>query len=468
MSLKLYNTLTKRIDKFVPISNKKVGVYTCGPTVYDHAHIGHWFTYVRIDTLIRLLKILDYKVDWIMNITDVGHLVSDGDDGEDKLQKGAIREGKTAWQIAQFYTNEFLEGMKELNITMPNKIVKATDHISDQIELIKKLEVKGLTYKIDDGIYFNTALFPEYSQFAQLDIDDQQAGIRVSFNSQKKNKSDFALWKFSPKKLKRDMEWNSPWGIGFPGWHIECSAMSMKYLGETFDIHTGGIDHIPVHHTNEIAQSKSITGKPLANFWLHTNHITIDNTKISKSLGNSITLSDIKNHQHSSRTIRLHVLESHYRSQSKFSYTGLNASKNRLKSWDQVAALIWQIKETTAEKNNSLNLYQKQIIDVISNDLNSPLALSIIDDSFNEIKNKYIDTISLGSLKNYLQFLDTLFGLKLLDIKDINDNNKKIIRKRIIARENKDWKLSDKLRDTLSQDGIGLIDNENITYWFYL
>ena len=238
--MKLYNTLTRSVDEINPQNPPKVTVYTCGPTVYDYAHVGHWFNYVRMDTLIRTLKLSGLDTTWVMNITDVGHLVSDADEGEDKLEKGAKREGKTAWEVAEFYTKDFLECMAKLNILTPDHIPKATDHISEQIELIKSLESKGYTYIISDGVYYDTSKFAEYAKFAQLDLEGQQAGARVNINEEKRNQTDFALWKFSPKHMesdsdmsskKRDMEWESPWGVGFPGWHIECSAMSMKYLG---------------------------------------------------------------------------------------------------------------------------------------------------------------------------------------------------------------------------------------------
>lgn len=317
--MRLYNTLTRTIDELKPINAPIVTVYTCGPTVYDYPQIGNWFTYVRWDTLIRTLKASGLQPNWVLNVTDVGHLVSDADEGEDKLEKGARREGKTAWDIAKFYTNDFVAGMHALNMLIPDQMPRATDHIAEQIDLIKKLEDKGFTYTTSDGIYYDTAKFPRYADFAKLDLDEQQAGARVKVNPEKRNSTDFALWKFSPKDHKRDMEWDSPWGKGFPGWHLECSAMSMKYLGETIDIHTGGIDHVPIHHTNEVAQSEAITGKPLANIWLHGNHIMVNGEKISKSLGNSIRLQDIQAKGFSPIVLRLHVLESHYRSQSKFS-----------------------------------------------------------------------------------------------------------------------------------------------------
>jgi len=337
--VQLYNTLTRQVDTIEPLNAPRVTVYTCGPTVYDYAHIGHWFNYVRMDTLIRALKLSGYQPDWVMNITDVGHLVSDADEGEDKLEKGAKREGKTAWEVADFYTQDFLHGMELLHISTPDHIVKATDHIAEQIELIQKLEAKGYTYATHDGVYYDTSQFEGYAAFARLDLDSLQAGARVEYNREKRNPTDFALWKFSPPPdtdgKTRDMEWDSPWSPpgtpagetrkGFPGWHIECSAMSMKYLGETLDIHAGGIDHIQVHHTNEIAQSEAATGKRFANYWMHSNHVMAGDEKISKSLGNGMRLQEVIEQGISAEAVRLHILESNYHSQSKFSH-GLVAS----------------------------------------------------------------------------------------------------------------------------------------------
>ena len=281
MTLKLHNQLTKTVDVFTPQQPGRVTLYTCGPTVYNYPHVGNWSGYIYWDVLVRTLHANNLKVDRVMNITDVGHLVSDADDGEDKLEKGARREGKTAWEVAQFYTEDFLTGIKKLGLIEPTHITKATDFIDEQLELVRILQEKGVTYRIDDGIYFDTAKFPTYGDFAGLDLDAQKAGARVEFNPEKHNPSDFALWKFSPAGEKRDMEWETPndlvdgaTGImGFPGWHLECSAMAMSLLGESLDIHTGGIDHIPVHHTNEIAQSEAATGKPFSQFWLHNDHL---------------------------------------------------------------------------------------------------------------------------------------------------------------------------------------------------
>lgn len=460
--MKLYNTLTRKNEELRPINPPEVTIYTCGPTVYDYSHIGHWFTYVRWDTLIRTLKYNNFKPKWVMNITDVGHLVSDADDGEDKLEKGAKREGKNAWQVAEYYTSDFINGLNELNITLPDFMPKATEHIKEQIELIKTLEAKGYAYVIDDGIYYDTSKFEGYSAFARLDLDDIQAGARVAYNQQKRQPSDFALWKFSPKNKKRDMEWDSPWGKGFPGWHIECSAMSMKYLGETLDIHTGGIDHIPVHHTNEIAQSEAATGKRFSNVWLHSNHVLIDGEKISKSLGNGLKISDIKAKGFSVQVLRLHILESHYRSQSRFSWESLDSSKNRLQRWSRVADLRWQIKSDTTDSATQDIL--DQINAAMADDLNSPLALSIIDQVLDKVE---ATENNVALLDKIIDYIGRVFGIYLAR-EDITPEQKDLIIRRQTARSNKDWVLSDQIRSELLNEGIGLLDNQESTKWFRL
>lgn len=463
--MKLYNTATREIEEIVPQNPPEVTVYTCGPTVYDYAHIGHWFNYVRMDTLIRTLKATGLRPQWVMNITDVGHLVSDADEGEDKLEKGARREGKTAWEVAEFYTKDFLEGMQTLNILTPDHIVKATDHIAEQIELIQKLETKGFTYVIDDGVYYDTSKFPMYGEFAQLDLEEQQAGARVAVNAQKRNPSDFALWKLSPKDSQRDMEWDSPWGRGFPGWHIECSAMSIKYLGDTLDVHTGGIDHIPVHHTNEIAQSEAATGKPFAKYWLHSNHVMVDGEKISKSLGNGIRLQEILDQGITPEAIRLHILESHYRSQSKFSLESLQAAQNRLQDFRALAALRWQVRPTsTADIAGA----REQLMRVMADDLNTPQALSLLSGIAAQLLDTLIDESKLQEFEELLQSVDDLLGLNLLLIGDITEAQKALVAEREQAREGKDWDRSDALRDQLATESIGVRDTPQGTIWFPL
>jgi cysteinyl-tRNA synthetase len=465
--MKLYNTLTRQIDEIRPLEAGKIGIYTCGPTVYEYAHIGHWFTYIRMDSLVRALQAEGYDITWVMNITDVGHLVSDADDGEDKLEKGAKREGKTAWEVADYYTRDFLECMEILRIQEPTYIVKATDHIKQQIKLIEKLEEKGYTYVIDDGVYYDTSKFAGYAAFAGLDLDEQQAGSRVSFNDQKKNTSDFALWKFSPQDHKRDMEWNSPWGTGFPGWHIECSAMSMEYLGESFDIHTGGIDHIPVHHTNEIAQSEAATGHRFANYWMHSNHVSVEGEKISKSLGNGVRLQTLLGQGITADAIRLHVLESHYRSQSKFSVESLQASSNRLKHWQAVAALSWQPQPKAPQTMTAIHATATKIQASLAKDLSTPQALSLVDELFSELEVSLISEATLTPFKEFLDYLTAVLGIGLAQ-HDINSEQKQLIAERLLARNEKDWTRSDEIRDRLLEDKIGLRDTASGAIWFRL
>lgn len=463
--MKLYNTLTRRAEEIEPMHEGKVNVYTCGPTVYDYAHIGHWFNYVRMDTLIRALKTSGYKPNWVMNITDVGHLVSDADEGEDKLEKGARREGKTAWEVAEFYANDFLECMKVLNITAPNHIVKATDHIQEQIELIQKLEEKGFTYVIDDGVYYDTSKFEGYAAFARLDLEEQEAGARVAFNVQKRNSSDFALWKFSPEDSQRDMEWDSPWGRGFPGWHIECSAMSMKYLGDTLDIHTGGIDHVPVHHTNEIAQSEAATGKRFANYWMHSNHLMVEGEKISKSLSNGVRLQEIMGRGFSPEAIRLYVLESHYRTNAHFSWGGLQAASNRLQGYKATAALRWQPSEV---QGSDLQSKLAGIKECLKEDLNTPKALAALSEWSDQMNDALLSDTKQPQFVAFLCEVDEMLGLNLMAVQDITHAQKQLLEAREQAREAKDWPEADKIRAELESQGVGVRDTEHGPIWFPL
>ena len=469
--MKIYNTLTRQVDELQPLNPPVVTIYTCGPTVYDYAHIGHWFTYVRWDTLIRTLKAAGFKPKWVMNITDVGHLVSDADEGEDKLEKGARREGKTAWEVAKFYTDDFLDGMRTLNILTPDEMPRATEHIAEQIELIKKLEEKGYTYTTSDGVYYDTSKFEGYAAFARLDLDDLQEGARVAVNPEKRNPTDFALWKFSPKDRKRDMEWDSPWGKGFPGWHIECSAMSMKYLGETLDIHTGGIDHVPVHHTNEIAQSEAATGKRFALMWMHSNHVLINDQKISKSLGNGIRITDIVEKGYDPMVLRLHILESHYRSQSKFSWESLESAKNRLQNIRAFADLRFN---TVAYEEGSdlvpvqglkLDHAWGEIMEALTNDLNTPIALERLSGLIDQANIYGIDNNAKQKFEDFLSKLDMVLGLRLLESSDITDEQKQLIAEREEARKIKDWAKSDELRDVLAKQGIAVRDTPHGPIW---
>lgn len=483
MNLQFHNQLSKKVDAFKPLQDGRVSLYTCGPTVYNFLTVGNWAAYIYWDTLVRVLQANNLNVTRVMNITDVGHLVSDADDGEDKLEKGARREGKTAWEVAKFYTDDFLAGMKDLNLITPTHLPKATEYIEQQLDLVRSLKDKGYTYQISDGIYYDTSKFPTYGNFADLDLDAQKAGARVEFNPEKRNPSDFALWKFTPAGEKRDMEWETPYDLltdstsnivmGFPGWHLECSAMAGTLLGDTIDIHTGGIDHIPVHHTNEIAQSEAAHGVTFANYWLHNNHLKVDGTKISKSLGNGYTLQDLAEKGFDPLDLRLLVLQSHYRTEGNFTFDNLSAARNRRLNWRNVAALRHQIHDTLDEENENsktISLYaaQKAIIDTLSNDLNSPEVLAQIDAAFDTALGSRLDTIHDHAFLGFLETVDELLGLNLLGTSpDITDEQKLLVIQRSRAREAKDFASSDRLRDELLTQGIIVRDTPTGPIWEY-
>jgi len=469
--IKLYNTLTRQKEEFISLSPKKVKMYNCGPTVYDDVHIGNLRAFVFADTLRRVLEFNGKKVKQVMNITDLGHLSGDTDEGEDKLEQGARREGKSAWDIARFYSDYFIGGMKRLNITQPYNLPKATEHIQQQIDLIKQLEAKGFTYPIGDGIYFDTSKLSDYGKLARLDIEKLKAGARVSVNPEKRHPTDFALWKFSPKPpvsgQKRDMEWDSPWGKGFPGWHIECSAMSMKYLGETIDIHTGGIDHIPVHHTNEIAQSEAATGKQFVHYWMHTNHILVDGQKISKSLGNGITLEDIEKKGFTPEALRLVVLESHYQSQAQFSWENLAAAQNRLKDIRAMADLRWQLVRPQNDGPTYVKFdeHKKTLLDNLTDDLNTPGVVADISGLSQFVNAQLIGIDQKEEFNNFLAFVDDVLGLNLLSSKDITDEQKALLASRERARSEEDWAKSDELREQLKKQGLEVRDTPHGQIW---
>jgi cysteinyl-tRNA synthetase len=482
MTLQLHNTLTKKTENFTPQQEDKVLLYTCGPTVYNYLHVGNWAAYIYWDVLVRTLIANDYEVERVMNITDVGHLTSDADEGEDKLEKGARREGKTAWEVAEFYAEDFLGGMEKLGLLLPEHITKATDFIPQQLDLVRILKEKGYTYQINDGIYFDTSKFPTYADFAGLDLEAQKAGARVEFNTDKRNPSDFALWKFTPAGEKRDMEWQTPDELlelpqgddkimGFPGWHLECSAMAMAILGPTLDIHTGGIDHIPVHHTNEIAQSESASGVRFSNYWLHNNHLKVNGTKISKSLGNGYTLQELAERGYSALDYRMFVLQSQYSNEGNFTFENLTAAKNRLHNWRNIAALRHQTHDTLiddSEKAISLVATSQAILEAINNDLNSPEALRVIDQAFAKFDGKDIGSIHQHGLKQVLESIDAILGLQLIDTTpDIDDQTKQLIVQRQRARDDKDWATSDQLRDKLAAQGIVIRDTSSGSIWEY-
>lgn len=473
MSLQFHNTRTRSIEAFSPLHEGHVSLYTCGPTVYNSLHVGNWAAYVYWDTLVRTLKDAGLNVNRVMNITDVGHLVSDGDEGEDKLEKGARREGKTAWEIAQHYTDDFVQGMEALNLTPADHIVKATDFIPQQLELVRTLKAKGHTYEITDGIYFDTSTFPQYGEFAHLDLEAQKAGARVEFNPEKRNPSDFALWKFTPESTTRDMQWATPADLtddgtekqGFPGWHLECSAMAMDLLGPSIDIHTGGIDHIPVHHTNEIAQSEAATGKRFSNVWLHNNHLKVNGTKISKSLENGYTLQDIAEHGFTAIDLRLFILQSHYRTEGNFTFELLEAAQARLRRWKAVAALRHQVHGDATP--DGFHEHLDSIASALQDDLNTPVALSHVDELFDALEQHGLQ-LAAEPITQALETVDSLLGLRLMEsTPDISDHAKTLIQRREMARENKDWATSDALRDELLAQKITIRDTADGSIWEY-
>ncbi len=442
----LHNTLTMNKDLFNPIKSGKVGLYTCGPTVYNFPHIGNMRTFLFEDILKRVLNYNGYDVNHVMNITDVGHLTNDSSMGEDKVETEAKKEGKTAWEIAEFYTGAFKKDLERLNIIFPTHLPKATDHIKEQIDLIKKLEEKGFTYNTSDGVYFDTAKFPDYGKLSGQRLEDLKEGARIEANAEKKNHTDFALWKFSPKDEKRQMEWPSPWGVGFPGWHIECSAMSLKYLGEHFDIHCGGIDHVNIHHSNEIAQTESALGnKPWVNYWVHGAFLNISGgEKMAKSTGNFLTIQNTFVDKNINPLVyRFATLTTHYRKSMEWSDDILLGAENGLKN------LYAKIKNLGKEKGKISAEWKDTFTTSINDDLNMPQAMAAL----NEMLKSELSPVD--KLATALDF-DKVLGLDFETIinqkeEKIPDEVLKLVEERKIAREQKDWKKSDELRDKIKE-----------------
>ena len=446
--MKIYNQLTGTVEDFKPEDPKNVKIYTCGPTVYSYAHIGNFSSYIYWDLLVRTLTLNDYVVNRVLNLTDVGHLSSDADEGEDKLEKGARREGKTVWEIADKYIDAFLKDFHVLNLTEPTKIARATDYIDADLKLVQTLTDKGYTYETTDGIYYDASKFPSYADFARLDLDNLKTGARVEYSNEKRNPSDFAVWKYIKPGEDHAMQWQYRNHPGYPGWHLECSTIIHEELGETIDIHTGGIDHIPVHHTNEIAQSEAAFGKRLSNYWTHCNFITIDGQKISKSLGNTYTLSDLVERGFSPLDYKLWVLQGHYRSNRNFNFEDLAAAKNRRLGWRNNLAKLYQIRQVS-------NFSQQKALDLVSNDLNSAELLAYIDES------------NLSMLD--WQFVDKLLGLNLVETTpEISEELKNLVEKRELARQNKDYHASDQIRDELAKRNITILDTPTGSIWQYL
>lgn len=445
--MKLFNTLTRKKELFKPIKKGQAGIYTCGPTVYDYAHIGNLRAYIFADVLRRALQADGYKVKHVINITDVGHLTSNEDEGEDKIEQAARKEKKSAWEIAKFFENQFKEDLKKLHVSPPYKWARATEHISEQIELIKILEQKGLTYKTSDGIYFDTSKLKNYGMLAGQKMEEKLAGARVAVG-EKKYPADFALWKFSSKKQKRQMEWNSPWGVGFPGWHIECSAMSVKYLGQPFDIHTGGIDHIPVHHTNEMAQSEAAKGFPLAHYWLHSNFLTVEGRRMGKSEGNLIRLDSLKTKGVEPLAYRYFVLQAHYRIKENFTWEALRAADNALQKIYAAARELAAPKIGCAELENKFRA-------AIDDDLNTPECLAVL---WELLKSGYPPSAKAETLLKFDEVLGLdikkYLGKKIKAPKEVLE----LVKKRETARKKKDWKSADKFRAAIERLGFDVED----------
>lgn len=445
--MKLFNTATRKLETFKPLGDT-VKIYTCGPTVYSYAHIGNLTAYIYWDLLVRALRANNYKVKRVLNLTDVGHLTSDGDEGEDKLEKGASREGKTVWEVADYYINAFKQDYQSLNLVEPDVLARATDFIEADMEAVNLMTERGFTYETSDGVYFNTAKFENYADFGKLDLSGLQAGARVGFSSEKQNASDFAVWKFIQPGEKHAMRWDYLDRPGYPGWHLECSTIIHETLGEPIDIHTGGIDHIPVHHTNEIAQTYAMSGKELSRYWLHCDFITIDNEKISKSLGNVYMLSDLSERGFSAMDYKMWVLSGHYQGTRNFTFESLGGAKARRLNWRNRIAECYQ------RTIKSEGVFDK-ILEAVSDNLNSAEAFAIIDNS----------TLSLSDWKK----IDELFGLKLIeDSPEISDEIRALIDERQKAREAKNYTRSDEIRDILKVKEITVEDTPNGPVWRYV
>ena len=454
-TIKLYNTKSRTIEEFIPIHDGSVGIYSCGPTVYHYQHLGNMRAVIFADTLRRMFLSSSYTVTHVINITDVGHNVDDSEDSEDKMEKGSRREGKTVWEIAKMYTDAYFDDLLTLNVPLEQFIFpRATDNIKEQLALVEALEIAGYTYEIQDGIYFDTSLFKSYGDFAHLDIEGLRSGARVEENKEKRNITDFALWKFSPIGEQRQMEWESKWGKGFPGWHIECSAMSMKYLGVHFDVHTGGIEHIQVHHTNEIAQSECATGMPYVNYWMHNNHLIDATGKMSKSNGEFLTLSTLQQMGYEPLAFRYFLLTAHYRKELHFSFEALDGASvayGKLVDYIQVSLSQGQVDGHVHDE------YLRLVQEALYNDLATPEAIAIIwkllkDDSTARA-DVYMTLLAISSLLG--------LGLELVQKKENVDTPEEVrvlLEKRAQSRLTRNFVLADSLRDQIASLGFTIKD----------
>ena len=459
MALRVYNTLTRKKEEFVPIVAGKVGMYCCGPTVYDYAHIGNLRAYIFEDVLRRVLLFNGFQLKHVMNITDVGHLTSDADEGEDKLMKALTREGKVPtvdamMELAGRYTEAFLNDVKALNIQKPEVLCKATEHIPEMIELVGRIDKNGYAYNTSVGMIFDTAKFTDYSKLARLNLEDQKAGSRVEVDPERKSPSDFALWITNqPSHL---MQWDSPWGKGFPGWHIECSAMSMKYLGDQFDIHCGGIDHVPVHHTNEIAQSEAATGKkPWVKYWMHNEFLVLEKGKMAKSAGGFITLQTVVDKGYNPLVYRYLCLGAHYRQQLKFSWEGMEGARN---TFNRLKEKVIELKEKHAQEKETeyqeekTEVYMSEFNTALDDDLNTPQALSVLWSVLRD------DEIDIREKMALLYRFDEVLGLGFESMEkekvEVPQEVLDLVAEREKARVAKYWEKADELRDKIKAAGF--------------
>ena len=458
MELKLYNTLTRKKENFKPLIGNEVRIYTCGPTVYNYAHIGNFRSYIFMDNLRRVLKYNGYSLKHVMNRTDVGHLESDADEGEDKMEKAAKRENKNPYDIAKFYTEAFFKDMESLNIEIPEIIAKATEHIPEMIEYVKKIIENGYAYETSKGIYFDISKLDKYPVLSNRKMDEQIAGARVDVDPEKKNPYDFALWIKAPEN--HIMKWESPWGLSYPGWHLECTAMGNKYLGEEFDIHTGGVDHIPIHHENEIAQAKGATGKIHAKLWMHVEFLQVDGGKMSKSLGNVYTISQLAERGIEALAYKLFCYSAHYRTKLNFTFDGALSSQKALNRLRE--GYLKHLKGEDEVKNEIIQEYETKFLETINDDLNIPAAMGIIWDivrsgqkskKYAELLEKFDQVLGLD-IKNSQRYLEKQSNI------EIPEEIKELIEKRKIARQEKNWKLSDEIRDILVKKGYQVEDSK--------
>lgn len=459
--MKLYNTRSRSIEDFKPLNPPAVTFYSCGPTVYDFTHIGHLRTHTNNDLLKRTLQYGGLKVKHVINITDVGHLTGDTDEGEDKLEKGAKKYNKTVWEVAKLYTDQFLSSIAAMNILPPDVLPKATDHIPEMIALIKKLEEKGFTYQTEEAIYFDISKFPSYGNLSKQALDDkiQKAREEVNIDPQKKHPADFALWfKRVGRFADHAMHWNSPWGEGFPGWHIECSAMSIKYLGETIDIHAGGHDLIPVHHENEIAQSEAATGKQFVRFWFHSAFLMVEGEKMSKSLGNFLTVDDVQKKGIEPMALRYLFFQTHYRQQMNFTW---NAAKAAQQTYNKLKEFVLELRRQTKrqylseEKLIKVDTYRDQFVQALERDLQLPQAIAVL---WQMLKSN----IPSEDKYDLLIEFDRVLGLKLSEVVEESIPNEIIdlAEKRKEARQNKNFEESDNLRKNIEKKGYVVEDVE--------